>query len=273
MGTYLDAIVDRHREAALADGRDPAEMIEMARGATSAGPLVPRPFVPRLLQAKAAAGGGPAVIAEIKRASPSKGPLAPHLGPAALAGSYESGGAAAISVLTDEYFFSGSASDLTTARSAVGIPLLRKDFTVCALDIADARLMGADAVLLIVDVLDDTELAELSALAASLQMAPLVEVHDLTGARRAMAAGATLIGVNQRDLHSFKVDPDRAIRLAGEISGAVLVAESGITSAGQVARLADAGYDAVLVGEHLVRSADPARAVAALSSARAEVCS
>ncbi len=210
---------------------------------------------------------GLAVIAELKRRSPSKGDLAASIDPAEVASAYASGGATAMSVLTDAEHFGGSASDLAAAREASGLPVLRKDFTVSALDVCDARLMGADAVLLIVAALDDSELGDFATLAAELDLDALVEVHDEAELERALAVGADLIGVNQRDLVTFEVDTDRAERMAPNIPpSAVRVAESGVRDASDARRLAEAGYDAVLVGESLVTAADPATAVAALRS-------
>jgi indole-3-glycerol phosphate synthase len=197
------------------------------------------------------------VIAEIKRKSPSKGDINMDLIPEQLAREYELGGASCLSVLTDGPHFAGSVTDLRMARAAVQLPVLRKDFTVCALDVLDARLMGADAVLLIVAALSDRELSQLHALAQEVGLDALVEVHDEMELDRALAVNATCIGVNQRDLHTFHVDPQRAVRLATRIpEGVVAVAESGITGADDARRCAEAGYRAVLVGEHLVRSAD-----------------
>lgn len=177
--------------------------------------------------------------------------------PEQLAREYELGGASCLSVLTDGPHFAGSVTDLRMARAAVQLPVLRKDFTVCALDVLDARLMGADAVLLIVAALSDRELSQLHALAVEVGLDALVEVHDEMELDRALAVNATLIGVNQRDLHTFHVDPQRAVRLAKRIpEGVLAVAESGITGADDARRCAEAGYRAVLVGEHLVRSAD-----------------
>lgn len=208
-----------------------------------------------------------AVIAEVKRASPSKGPLAPDLDPASLASAYERGGAAALSVLTDRQFFAGSPEDLKAARAAVSLPVLRKDFTVCVADVLDARVMGADAVLLIVAALRPAELSELLGLAGEMGMDALVEVHDEAEVEAALAAGARIIGVNQRDLFSFEVDTRRARRVAAALpAGVVRVAESGIRSGRDVADLAEAGFDAVLVGESLVVSADPEAAVRQLRS-------
>ncbi len=205
------------------------------------------------------------MIAEIKRRSPSKGDIAPVLDVADLARRYEAGGAAALSVLTDQTHFAGSAQDLRHARAATTVPVLRKDFTVSANDVCDARLMGADAVLLIVAALSDRELRVLLELAGELGIAALVEVHDEAEAERALASGASVVGVNQRDLRTFEVDGERALRVGRYLPGTVVkVAESGIGSRDQVARLAAAGYDAVLVGEALVRSPDPAATVAGL---------
>ena len=257
-GTYLDRILDAHRERAALDRRSLADL------EAAASQLPPtRGF--RSALADVVATGELAVIAEIKRRSPSKGDLAPGLDPATVAGAYEAGGAACLSVLTDVEFFGGSPDDLTAARDAVTVPVLRKDFTVDPRDVADARLMGADCVLLIVAALSDDELTALLAEATSVGLDSLVEVHDEAEAERAVAAGATLIGVNQRDLVTFAVDTERAVRVAPALpEGVVRVAESGITGAADAAVLAAAGYHAVLVGEHLVRSPDPAAGVRGL---------
>ncbi len=258
MGTYLDRILAAHRAAAGADGRDLDALVAAASSATPA----------RRFAAALVARPGVSVIAEVKRASPSRGPLAPDLDPAVVAAQYESGGAACLSVLTDSAFFRGSAADLAAARAATRLPVLRKDFTIGPADVCDARLMGADAVLLIAAALDQEELAELQALAARVGIDALVEVHDEAEAETAVAAGATLIGVNQRDLVTFEVDTDRAERVAKVLpDGVVIVAESGVGGPADVARLADAGFDAVLVGESLVTAPDRAAAVAALSRA------
>jgi indole-3-glycerol phosphate synthase len=206
-----------------------------------------------------------AVVAEIKRRSPSKGDIAPHLDPAEVARAYASGGASCLSVLTDAPHFGGGPEDLQLARAATGLPVLRKDFTVSAADVYDARIMGADAVLLIVALLDRGELAELSVLARDLAMAALVEVHDEDELEVALGIGAGLVGVNQRDLHTFELDRSRAARVARQIPGGVVkIAESGVESAGDVAALARAGFDGVLVGEALLRSHDQRAAVAGL---------
>lgn len=258
--TYLDEILAGHRAAAGADTRSLDALIE---GARTCPPV--RGFEAAL---RAAADDGRlAVIAEVKRRSPSKGDLRAELDPAATARAYEAGGAACLSILTDERWFGGSAADLAAARAATTLPAIRKDFTVEPRDVADARLMGADAVLLIAAALDDAELADCYALAVELGLDALVEVHDEAEAERAVAVGATLIGVNQRDLVTFQVDTARAVRVAPTLPDAVVrVAESGITGPDDAALLAEAGFHAVLVGEHLVRSADPAAAVRALST-------
>ncbi len=206
-----------------------------------------------------------AVISEIKRRSPSKGDLFGDLDPATLARQYARGGASCLSVLTDGEFFGGSTADLRAARSACALPVLRKDFTVSAHDVADARLMGADCVLLIAAALDRAELVDLHALATEIGLDVLVEIHDEHELEAALAAAATLIGVNQRDLTTFQIDHDRAARMATAIpAGVVKVAESGIRNSEDARRLAAAGYDAILVGETLVTAPDPAAAVRAL---------
>lgn len=251
MSTVLEHIVATHRAVAAADSRSLSEVLSRAAA------------VPEARDLRAAlAGSDLSVIAEIKRRSPSKGALAPDLDPAELARSYQRGGAAALSVLTDRAFFGGSAADLATARAAVDVPVLRKDFVVDERDVADARIMGADGILLIVAALTAPELARFRSLAVDLGMAVLVEVHDEGELEMALAGGADLIGVNQRDLHTFEVDTGRAERLAALVpDGVVLVAESGVSSGEQMARLAACGYHAVLVGESLVTAADPAEAL------------
>ena len=215
------------------------------------------------------ATGDIAVIAEVKRRSPSKGELAPGLDPTDLAQRYERGGAACLSVLTDVEFFGGSVDDLIAARNACSLPVLRKDFTVSARDVCDARIMGADCVLLIAAALDQLELESFLKLAYAIGFDALVEIHDEAELDRAVAAGADLIGVNQRDLVTFAVDTERAVRMAPQMpSGVVRVAESGITGPADAAILVNAGYHAVLVGEHLVTSGDAEGGVAALRGAR-----
>ena len=261
MPAYLDTIVAAHRASAAADRRDAHELVDRALE------LPPtRGFTENLGYGDEE--DGLAVISEIKRRSPSKGDLDPDLDPAVVAADYQAGGASALSVLTDREFFGGSPDDLHAAREACDLPVLRKDFTVSSNDIADARLMGADAVLLIVAALTPEELRAFVALAGRLGLDALVEVHDEDELARALAAQATLIGVNQRDLRTFEVDHERALRMASQFpEGVTSVAESGIRGPEDAARLSDAGFDAVLVGETLVRSADRRSAVASLLGA------
>jgi indole-3-glycerol phosphate synthase len=200
-----------------------------------------------------------AVISEVKRRSPSKGDLFPDLDPAELARTYADGGASCLSVLTDVDWFGGSVADLRAARDAVELPVIRKDFTVDARDVVDARLMGADCVLLIAAALDDVELREFHALAKELGLDALIEIHDEPELERALAVDADLVGVNQRDLVTFQVDQERAVRMAPQMpAGVVRVAESGVRDRADGAALEAAGYHALLVGETLVRSGDPA---------------
>jgi indole-3-glycerol phosphate synthase len=207
----------------------------------------------------------PAIIAEIKKASPSKGPLAAEFDPPSIARDYETGGAAALSVLTDKEFFQGSLSDLSAARQATGLPVLRKDFILEEIQVAEAAAFGADAILLIAAILPVNRLRQLREYAASFRMAALVEVHDERELEIALASGARMIGVNNRDLATFEVTLDTSLRLAGRIPPGILrVSESGINSAADVRRLREAGFDAFLVGEHLIRSANRAQALRAL---------
>jgi indole-3-glycerol phosphate synthase len=209
--------------------------------------------------------GEPAIVAEVKRRSPSRGDMAADLDPAQTAEQYALGGAACLSVLTDVGYFGGSVDDLMTARGAVSVPVLRKDFTVDARDVCDARIMGADAVLLIVAALDNAELADFHALALEIGMDALVEVHDEAELERAVAVGARLVGVNQRDLTTFEVDSERAVRMAPLIPGSVTrVAESGISGPSDASTLVNAGYHALLVGESLVTAGDRTAAIKAL---------
>jgi len=209
--------------------------------------------------------GTPAVIAEIKKASPSKGLLAADFDPASIARSYQDGGAAALSVLTDEKHFLGSFSDLESARAAVRLPVLRKDFTIDAYHVQQAAAHGADAILLIAAILNERQMRDFRELAERYRMTALVEVHDEEELKPTVASGARLIGVNNRNLRTFDVSLDTALRLADKIpAGVVRVAESGIHSSADVARLRAAGYQSFLVGEHLMKSGDPAGALRAL---------
>ncbi len=259
MATYLDRIIAEHRADAAADRRSLTELRSVAETMPAT-----RGF------RSALAGGGLSVISEVKRRSPSKGDLFGDLDPATLARQYQQGGAACLSVLTDEPNFGGSPDDLRAAREAVELPVLRKDFTVHERDVLDARLMGADAVLLIVAALSDDELGRFHALAVDIGLDALVETHDEPELERALSVGASLIGVNQRDLVTFEVDHERARRMGSVMpAGVVSVAESGVRGPDDARALAEAGYDAVLVGESLVTSGDPAAAVRALREAGA----
>jgi indole-3-glycerol phosphate synthase len=208
---------------------------------------------------------GLSVIAEVKRKSPSKGDLAEISDPAALAREYAAGGATAISVLTEQRRFGGSLNDLRVVRAAVSTPLLRKDFMVTSYQILEARAAGADLVLLIVAALDDALLKTLHDEARALGLTVLVEVHDEDEIARALAVGATLIGVNARNLKTLEVDPSTFGRLVKLLPDSVVkVAESGVSGVEDAARYAAEGADVVLVGEALVKDGDPAAAVAAM---------
>jgi len=215
---------------------------------------------PPALDARAALQRGERikVIAEVKRASPSRGALAEIPDPADLARSYAAGGAAAVSVLTEERRFGGSLDDLSAVRAAVDIPVLRKDFIAEPYQVLEARAAGADLVLLIVAALDDATLARLHALVLELGMTPLVETHDAEEVRRAVALGASVIGVNARDLSTFELDRDLFGRLAPSIpDGTVRIAESAVSGVADVEHYRRAGADVVLVGEALVTGGDP----------------
>lgn len=204
----------------------------------------------------------PAIIAEIKKASPSRGVLREDFNPGAQARAYCGGGAAALSVLTDRDFFQGSLGDLKTARATAPLPVLRKDFTIDEIDVVEAAAAGADAVLLIAAILTAREIEQFRRVAELYGMAALVEVHDEADLDKALEAGATLIGVNNRNLRTFEVSLETAERLAARLpKEAVRVAESGIHGRADVERLTAAGYQAFLVGEHLMKSGDPKRAI------------
>jgi len=257
VATYLDRILDAHRAEARVDQRPLDLLVDQARSAEPC-----RGFADALVGVPT---GEPAVIAEVKRRSPSRGDLAADLDPSATAVEYVAGGAACLSVLTDVDHFGGSPEDLAVARAAVTVPVLRKDFTVDPRDVCDARLMGADAVLLIAAALDDVELADFHALAVEVGLDVLVEIHDEAELERAVTVGASLVGVNQRDLVTFEVDTARAVRMAPLMpDGVVRIAESGIRGPDDARTLADAGYHALLVGESVVTSGDRAGAVRAL---------
>jgi indole-3-glycerol phosphate synthase len=209
----------------------------------------------------------PAIISEIKQASPSKGVFTEGFHPAAIAKLYASGGAAALSVLTDEEFFKGRLADLKAARAAVTIPVLRKDFTIDEFHVIEAAAHGADAILLIAAILDVAQMRGFRLLAAQYGMAALVEVHDDRELDAALDSGADIVGVNNRNLHTFQVTLDTSLHLVERMPAAVVkVAESGIQSRDDVQRLRAAGFHAFLVGEHLMKSADPAAALRELRS-------
>lgn len=208
------------------------------------------------------------VIAEVKRRSPGAGVIRAGLEPAGLATTYAASGAAALSVLTDEPWFGGSLDDLRAARSAVPIPALRKDFTLDPVQIDEARAAGADAVLLIVRILNDAALADLHGHALERGLAALVEVHDAAELERAVACGARIIGINNRDLATFRTDLAVTEGLLDRLPpGTVVVSESGIRDGDDVRRLGEAGVDAVLVGESILRAPDPGAHVATLAGA------
>jgi len=212
-------------------------------------------------------GRTPAIIAEIKKASPSKGLLAADFVPARTAAAYQSGGAAALSVLTDARFFQGSLADLEQARAAVRLPLLRKDFTIALEHILEAAAHGADAILLIAAILRERELRDFREAAARWRMAALVEVHNQRELEMAAAAGSDLIGVNNRNLATFEVTLETSISLAPYLPpGALAVSESGIHTAADITRLRAAGYSAFLVGERLMRCGDPAAVLRELAA-------
>jgi indole-3-glycerol phosphate synthase len=225
---------------------------------------------PALDGVAALASSGVTVIAEVKRSSPSKGALAAIPDPAALAAEYEAGGAHAISVLTEERRFGGSLSDLVAVRAAVEIPVLRKDFIVSSYQLWEARAAGADLALLIVAALDQNALVSLVERAESIGLTPLVEVHDSDEVARAVDAGARIIGVNARNLATLEVDRDTFAHVAPSIpSGIVRIAESGVRGPHDLIAYANAGADAVLVGESLVTGKDPRTAVNDLVTAGA----
>ncbi len=218
--------------------------------------------------AAALRGRSPAIIAEVKKASPSKGVLVEDFDPARIASAYERGGAAAVSVLTDESFFQGSLRDLEAAREAITRPVLRKDFTIAAEQVLEAAAHGADAILLIAAILSEHEMRELRERAARYGMAALVEVHNRRELDAAIESGAQIIGVNNRDLSTFQVTLETSLELAEHMpAGALLVSESGIHAPEDIVRLRAAGYQAFLVGEHLMKSGDPAAALARLVAA------
>jgi indole-3-glycerol phosphate synthase len=263
MSDILQRIVAvKHEEIALARARrslaslrEEAESRRDTRGFATA------------LRAKVAARR-PAVIAEIKKASPSKGVIREHFVPAEIADSYARHGAACLSVLTDERFFQGSAACLQQARAACALPVLRKDFMVDEYQVAEARAMGADCILLIAACLDDAQMADLEACALSLGLDVLVEVHDGVELDRALRLKTPLVGINNRNLRSFEVSLDTTLALLPHMpADRMLVTESGILGPADVQRMREAGVQAFLVGEAFMRAPDPGAALAALFDA------
>jgi indole-3-glycerol phosphate synthase len=255
------------RTVELRREREPQAALERrAAGASPRGPA----FEQALGREQAVEAGlqarlRPNVIAECKRRSPSRGVLAANYDPVSIARSYERGGAAAISVLTEPSFFDGALEHLTAVRAAVGIPLLRKDFTVDEYQLFEARAAGADAILLIVAALEQNDLARLQGRAWELGLAALVEVHDEHELQRAIEAGARLVGVNNRNLRTLAVDTRASDRLAALMpKGVVAVSESGLKTRADLERLAAAGYSAFLIGERFMTDPDPAKAIAEL---------
>jgi len=258
----LDKIVAvKHQEVAAAKGRRSLDMVR----ADAESRVLTRDFV-GAMRAKIAAGL-PAVIAEVKKASPSKGVLRADFIPADIAQSYAECGAACLSVLTDAQFFQGSIDYLKQARASCQLPVLRKDFMVDAYQIYDSRAMGADAVLLIASCLDDMQMRDFEAIAQSLDMAVLVEVHDEAELERALRLKTPLIGINNRNLKTFEVSLETTLSLRNKVpADRILVTESGIQSRDDVLRLGAAGVSAFLVGEAFMRAAEPGEALAALFS-------
>ncbi|MCP3980703.1 MAG: indole-3-glycerol phosphate synthase TrpC [bacterium] len=254
MNVWLERIVAvKREEVSVARRTHPIESLP------ATDPVTRRDFHDTLARA------GMSAIAEIKRRSPSKGALRPDLDPADLAAIYERHGARAISVLTDREFFGGSLDDLVAAKSATELPVLRKDFTIDPYQIHEAAAGGADAVLLIVRILGRDQLSELHDLAASLGLAVLVEVHDEPELRSAIDIGARIVGINNRNLDTFEVDTETASRLRADLPpDRLVVAESGIGSREQVERLEREAFDAMLVGETLMRAGDVGGALAGL---------
>ncbi len=259
MNTLETILARKRRVVAQRKRAQPFEMLmERARGAPPA-----RGFM-RRLEARVGAGDA-GVIAEIKKASPSKGLIRPQFEPAEIARSYQAADAACLSVLTDEDFFMGSDADLQQARRAVTLPVLRKDFIIDPWQVAETRVLGADCLLLIVAALSDAALSGLFRLTRELGLDALVEVHNHDELSRALALGAPLIGVNNRDLRTFETRIEVSLELRDEIPGDVLmVTESGIATRDDVRRLRDAGIQAFLVGEAFMRAADPGGALRAL---------
>ena len=260
MSDILEKIVAvKHQEVAAALARKPLA----AMRADAESRVLTRDFV-GAMRAKIAAGL-PAVIAEVKKASPSKGVLRADFIPADIAQSYAEHGAACLSVLTDQQFFQGSVDYLKQARASCDLPVLRKDFMVDPYQVYEARAMGADCILLIAACLDDAQMQSLEALAMSLDMAVLVEVHDGAELQRALQLKTPLLGINNRNLKTFEVSLDTTLGLLKDVpAGHLLVTESGISTVADVQRMRSAGVQAFLVGEVFMRADEPGQALAAL---------
>ncbi len=253
----LDTIIaaKRRRLAIAREGIDLAEYRQRAFDFRTGRPT-------NRLRAALVSSNRPAIIAEIKRRSPSKGDLRPRLDPAEIARDYERGGAAAISVLTEEDHFGGSLDDLRTVRAATDLPILRKDFIFDEFQVYEAALAGADALLLIVAVLDDETLRSFLEFTEQLGLDALVEVHTAEEFHRVASTGASLIGVNNRNLQTFEVSLDVSLELAKLASAsATLITESGITTGDDIRRLREAGYQGFLIGETFMKADDPGKAL------------
>ena len=264
MSDILEKILAQKREeiAALRKRHSRASLLELAAGQSA-----PRGFAAAL---RARVATGPAVVAEIKKASPSRGLIRPNFDPPALAADYAGGGAACLSVLTDERFFLGSNEHLKQARAACALPVLRKDFTLDALQVAEARALGADAILLIAAALAPPQMNELAAAARELALDVLVEIHDggeFEQVQRAKLPGGCLLGINNRDLRTFHTRLETTLDLLPQLpAGTEVVTESGIGTAADVARMRAAGVHRFLVGESLMRAESPGAALKALLS-------
>ena len=257
--TVLDRILERKREEVVALRAKPGRA-ELEARAAQAEP-------PRGFARAVRTGAAPRVVAEFKRASPSRGEIRAGAEPGAIARAYAAAGAAALSVLTDRDFFRGELADLRAARAACALPVLRKDFTIDPLQLVEARAAGADAALLIVAALDDRLLGELLACARELGLDALVEVHDERELERALAAGADLLGVNNRDLRDFKTDVGVTRALLPLAAGCTVVSESGLDSPEVLRALGREGAAAFLIGEALMREPDPGAALRRLRGA------
>ena len=261
-GTVLNRIIESRRtEVARRQRIVPETVLRIAAGKA----VAPRDFAGAITRGKIN------VIAEIKKASPSAGLLRPNFEPAALARSFEQAGAAAVSVLTEEENFQGALAHLRDARAAVGLPVLRKDFILDSYQVWEARAANADSFLLIAAALDDAGLAELLALGRDLGMEALVEVHTAEELRRALTAGACIVGVNNRNLHTLEVHTETSFELVEMIpNDRIAVSESGLRSPEDLRKLRASGFDAFLIGESLMREADPGAALGRLIAAASE---